>query len=104
MPQAEVTLHARPPGAHKSIVQSAANYRAGQGNQTADPLFRRFLSELHGQPFCDAWGESLKNLLFGKILAVINARSCGSSHPQLQPFTLATLLESVKQAKSLDEA
>src|SRR5580704_2052706 len=104
MPQAEVTLHSRAPGTHKGIVQSAANYRTGQGNQTADPLFRRFLSELNGQPFRNARGESLENLLFGKILAVINTRSCGSRHPQLQPFALSALLESVKQAKSLDEA
>src|SRR5208282_1734039 len=103
MPQTEVLLHATAPGAHKSIIQSAADYGAGERNQAANPFFRRFLAQFEGQPFRNARRQPLENLFFRKVLAVVNAGGRSGSHPQFKPLALTTVLESVEQAKSLDK-
>src|SRR5580692_531119 len=95
MPQAQVALYAAAPRAYEGEIQRSADHRTGQGNQAPNPFFRGFLSKLNGQPFCDARRKSFKDLLLGKILAVVNTGGRGRSHPQLEPFALAPLLESV---------
>src|SRR3989442_4035049 len=96
-------LDAAAPASKKQKIERSADSRAGQGNQAASPLFRRFGAYLGGETFSDARGKFLEKLFFGQILAVIDARGSRGRLPHFNSLVAAVSFKSVEQRKTLDE-
>src|SRR5258707_15818219 len=99
----EMALDAAAPASHKRKIQRSADSRACQGNQAASPFFRRFGANLGCKTFCDTGGEFLEKLLFGQILAVIDAGGSRGRLPHFDPLVATVSLKTVEQRKTLDE-
>jgi hypothetical protein len=100
----EVALDAAAPGADESEIESAANGGAGEGNEAGDPFFRGFGADANGETFDDEGSEFFNELLFGDVLAEINASGGGSGEPELALLFVIAKIKTVKKAEALDEA
>src|SRR5262249_25619713 len=100
----KMTLCAAPPGAHEGVIQSAADRRAGQGNQAARPFFSGFRAHLGCQSASDARSDAFKDLLLGEILAEIDACSGGRGFPHFHALFGVMHAKSIEQTQALNEA
>ena len=100
----EVALDAAAPGADEAEIQSTTNGGAGERNEARDPFFGGFGAEANGESFDDHRSEFFNELLFGEVLAEINA-SCGSGgEPDLALLVVVAKIETIEQAEALNEA
>lgn len=97
-------MDATTPSADEGIVHRAANGGAGEGNHAADPLFGAFFADTNGEAAGEFRSEFFDDLLFGEILAEINAGGGRGGEPEFDAFVVALLFETVEKAKPLDEA
>src|SRR5260370_320456 len=98
-----MALDAAAPSSDKRKIKRSADSGAGQGNQAASPLFRRFGAKLGGETFSDTRRKFLEKLFFSQILAVIDAGGSRSRLPHLDPLVGAMSFKSVEQRKTLNE-
>src|SRR5260370_16275926 len=97
-----MALDAAAPSSHKRKIQRSADSGAGQGNQAASPLFRRFGAKLGGETFSDTRRKFLEKLFFSQILAVIDAGGSRSRLPHLDPLVRALTFNSLNQKTTLN--
>jgi hypothetical protein len=100
----EIALDAAAPGADESEIESAANGGAGERNEARDPFFRGFGADANGETLDDEGSEFFDELLFGDVLAEVNASGGGSGKPELALLFVIAEIKTIKQAEALDKA
>ena len=103
-------LDASAPCANESVVESAADRRACQRQQPANPFFRGLLPELYGQARDEPRHELFRNLFPCDLFAVIHAGGRRNREPQMNArisigacCRVAQWFEAVEQAQALDQ-
>jgi hypothetical protein len=104
VPGAEMALNTAAPSLDEGIVESAADGGTREGNQPANPLFGTLLTDADGNLPGEARGEFLHHLFLDEVFAEVDAGGCSGGHPEFQALIFVLFLESVQQAKPLNQA
>src|SRR5262249_11741594 len=90
--------------ADESEIESTANGGAGERDEARNPFFRGFGADAYSEAFDDERREFFDELLFGEVLAEIDSGSGSGGEPELTLLLIIAKIETIKQAKALDEA